>query len=301
MNQIRELLSERVKGFAAVVSVVLIWSSFNIISRSGSLHHLTPYDLAALRFGVSGIIALPLFIYRVPFKEWGRYTVLAVFGGLGYCIFSYAGFAFAPTAHASLFISGGIPFWAVFLGYAFFRTSVKRITIIALAISGAGLILIGGESIFSNKTQDQWIGDLLFFAGGACYAIFGLFIQRWQTKPLDTILGLATISMLIYIPIYLIFLPENIQNISWHQIELQSFAQGIMAGLVAGILFAYAVLRIGPCESGMILALMPGLTTLGAAYFLSEAANVETIIGVSLVTIGAILGAKARNNEPTQR
>jgi drug/metabolite transporter (DMT)-like permease len=295
MNGFANLVSDRFKGLAAVGAVVLIWSSFNIISRLGSLHHLTPYDLAALRFGVSGIFTLPLFLYRVPFKEWGKYLVLALFGGIGYCLFSYIGFAFAPASHGSLFVSGGLPFWAVLLGYIFFKIRVQSITLIALGISITGLILIGGGSYYASKTHDQLIGDLLFLLGGASYATFGLFIQRWQTKPLDTILGLASFSMVIYIPIYLIFLPENIQNISWHEIELQSFSGGIMASLVASLLFAYAVLRIGPCETGMVLALIPGLTTLGAAFILGEIPRTETIIGLSLVTTGAVLGAITRD------
>lgn len=287
-------ISDRVKGFVAIITVVLIWSSFNVISRAGSLHHLTPYDLAALRFGVSGIIALPFFLYRVDRSKWGQYCVMALFGGLGYCLFSYCGFAFAPTAHASVFVSGGIPFWTVTLGVLFFNKPVPGSILVALLVSGIGLAFISGESFFVDKSHTQWIGDLLFFAGAACYAVFGLLIQRWKPNPIDTILGVASISLLIYLPIYLIWLPENLQHIGLLEIEFQSFAQGIMAGLVAGALFAYAVLRIGPCESGMILALIPGLTTLGAAIALNEPASNDILLGVLLVSLGAMLGARAR-------
>jgi len=298
MNFSQFRVSDQTKGFAAIISVVLIWSSLNVISRAGSLHHLTPYDLAALRFGISGVIAFPFFLYRVPFQKWPQYGVMAIFGGLGYCLFFYSGFAFAPTAHASIFVSGGIPFWTVLLGILFFKRSFPRLTLIALLISVAGLLLISGESLFADKTHLQWIGDLLFFAGAACYAIFGLLIQRWKPDPINTVLGVATISCLIYFPFYLLWLPDNLHNIVLHEIEFQSFSHGIMAGLIAGALFAYAVIKIGPCEAGMVLALVPGLTTLGAAWVLGESIHPDILTGVCLVSLGALLGARA--NKPQE-
>ena len=77
-------LSEQACGFIAAGIVVACWSGFNIVSRLGSKGVLAPFDLAAMRFGVSGLLTLPFFLYSVPPREWPRYMVLAVFGGLGY-------------------------------------------------------------------------------------------------------------------------------------------------------------------------------------------------------------------------
>ncbi len=46
----------------AALAVVLFWSGFNIVSRLGATATFTPFDLAAIRFAVSGAIALPLFL-----------------------------------------------------------------------------------------------------------------------------------------------------------------------------------------------------------------------------------------------
>lgn len=106
-------LSDHSRGLLAALVVVLCWSGFNIVSRLGSKGVLTPFDIAALRYGVSGVIALPYFMARVPPRDWPRYGVLALFGGLGYGLLVYSGFAFAPTAHAGVFVNGGIPFWTI--------------------------------------------------------------------------------------------------------------------------------------------------------------------------------------------
>jgi len=106
-------LSDTTKGLLAALVVVICWSGFNIVSRFGSTATFTPFDLAAMRYGVSGTLALPFFLKLVPPREWPRHAVLALVGGLGYGLLVYSGFAFAPSAHAGVFVNGGIPFWTV--------------------------------------------------------------------------------------------------------------------------------------------------------------------------------------------
>ena len=68
------------RGYLAAGVVVLCWSGFNIVSRLGATGSLAPTDLAALRFGISGLIALPFFVRWVPLAHWPRYLALALLG-----------------------------------------------------------------------------------------------------------------------------------------------------------------------------------------------------------------------------
>src|SRR5690606_14544629 len=109
-------LSDHARGLLAAGVVVLCWTGVNIVSRFGSTGNtLTPYDIAALRFGVSGVIALPFFFRMAARDQWARYLTLALFAGIGYSLFVYLGFSHSPTAHAGIFVNGGIPFWTVIL------------------------------------------------------------------------------------------------------------------------------------------------------------------------------------------
>lgn len=62
--------SDTHKGLLAGSIPVICWSGFNIVSRFGSTAIFTPFDLAAMRYGVSGVSALPFFIRLVPLREW---------------------------------------------------------------------------------------------------------------------------------------------------------------------------------------------------------------------------------------
>lgn len=279
------------KGLLAALAVVLFWSGFNIVSRFGATATFTPFDIAALRYGVSGAIALPLFLRFVPRQDWPRHMVLAAVGGLGYGLLVYCGFAFAPSAHAGVFVNGGIPFWTIVIMAVMTGFQIARPTVIALLLSTCGLLLIGFESLFASAREGEWIGDLLFLSAALCWAIFGLLMRRWQIKPQLGILGIATFSALAYLPVYLLWLPARLADASWGAIALQAGYQGIVAALLAAGFYSYAVQKVGASEASMMLALVPAFTAIGGFLILGEAIGLTTLIGIVVVSAGALLGA----------
>jgi uncharacterized membrane protein (DUF106 family) len=55
--------SPLVTGFAAAWIIVFVWSFWLIVSRVADQSGLTVFDLAAMRYGLASIIALPLCVY----------------------------------------------------------------------------------------------------------------------------------------------------------------------------------------------------------------------------------------------
>lgn len=290
-----DVTSNQTKGLLAALVTVTCWSGFNIVSRFGSKGVFTPFDLAAMRYGVAAALTMPFFFYLVPVREWPKYMVLAVFGGLGYGLLVYSGFAFAPSAHAGIFVNGGIPFWAVVLTAIMTGFKLSRHVVFALALSTCGLVMIGSNSLLSNHDGDQWIGDFLFFGAALSWAIFGLLIRRWQIRPHHGIFGIATFASLVYLPIYYLFLPKGIVDAAWGDIVLQCVYQGIIAALLAAGMFSYATHKIGACEASMMLALVPAFSAVGGYFILGEDLTLITILGIAIVSIGALLGAIPSN------
>lgn len=284
-------LSDHSRGVLAALVVVLCWSGFNIVSRLGSKGVMTPFDIAALRYGVSGVIALPYFMARVPPRDWPRYGVLALFGGLGYGLLVYSGFAFAPTAHAGVFVNGGIPFWTIVIVALMSGFRLERHIVMALLLSSAGLLLIGYESLVAPDAGSRWIGDILFLLAALSWAVFGLLMRRWMVRPQLAISGVATFSLLIYMPVYLLWLPKAISASPAAEIALQGVYQGLVAALLAGGMYSYANQKIGSCQASMMLALVPGVSAVGAFFMLGEALSLHVVLGIVVVSIGAILGA----------
>lgn len=297
MTPLRRVLQlpDQTKGLLAALVVVICWSGFNIVSRFGAKGIFTPFDLAALRFGISGLLTLPFFIKWVSPQDWPKYMVLSLFGGLGYGLCVYSGFSFAPSAHAGVFVNGGIPFWTVILVGILAGFKLSRHTLIALLISTAGLILIAFDSLVNHQMAGQWRGDLLFLTAALCWAIFGILIRRWQIKPLHGICGIATFAMLCYLPVYALWLPKGIWLASWGDLALQAVYQGVIAALLAAGMFSYATHKIGACEASMMLALVPAFSAIGGYLILGEDLSWVVIFGIIVVSFGALLGAIPTN------
>lgn len=288
----RAPLSDHTKGLIAAGIVVLCWSGFNIVSRMGSTGALTPFDIAALRFAVSGLLALPFFLRMVPVAEYPRYFALAMVAGVGYSLLAYSGFAYAPTAHAGVFINGGIPFWTVILVAATAGFHLSRRVLLALGATSAGLLLIAGKSLGEIGDSDVWKGDVLFLIAALFWAVFGMLGRHWKVPPRSAIVGMAVISLVVYMPVYLLWLPKSIATAPMGEIALQAVYQGIVAALLAGAMYTYACQTIGVYRASMTLAIVPGASAVGAWILLGEALTVTAIAGLALVSVGALLSAR---------
>lgn len=280
------------KGFAAAAMVVVIWSGFNIVSRFGSKNALTPFDIAAIRFTVSGILFLPLFIFRQRSMTGLQLLILTAIGGISYSLFVYSGFARAPAAHAGILVNGGIPFATALVSWAAMGYKPGRQAMFALLIAGLGIAIIGVQSFSHDDSPSggQWLGDIFFLCAATSFAIFGLLLKKWRIPPIDITVGIAVASSLFYLPVYILFLPKALSSVPTSLLLIQCLYQGVLAASVAQLLYTYANQTIGPIKASLMLALVPGVSALAAVPLLGEELGLMTVAGVVLVTCGAFLG-----------
>ena len=90
-------------------------------------------------------------------------------------------------------------------------------------------------------------------------------------------------------------MPKGIVDAAWGDIVLQCVYQGIIAALLAAGMFSYATHKIGACEASMMLALVPAFSAVGGYFILGEDLTLITILGIAIVSIGALLGAIPSN------
>jgi drug/metabolite transporter (DMT)-like permease len=285
--------SANLTGYLAALGMAFCWAGFNIVSRMAGRSALSPFDMMAIRFGVSGLIGLPFFLRRNAALAPARLMTLAVFGGLGYTFFAYSGFAFAPAADAGIVVNGGMPLItalvsSVMLGY---RPGPRAL--LALGLTGLGLVLIGTNSLLPGSVHfnHRWIGDLSFLGAATSWALYGICLRQWRVRPLDATLGVVSVSMLIYLPTYLLLLPKAIDQVPAAFVALQCLYQGIIAGLLASVLFTTANLTIGPIKTSLVLTVVPALSALAGIPLLGEPLQVPAACGLVAVSIGALLGA----------
>ena len=104
---------------AGLVVVCLFWL---VISRLGATSTLTIFDLAAMRYGLSGLVSLPMVLWFKPWHGmgWRRIGLLSFILSPIYILMVFAGFLFAPVAHAGVFMNGSLPLFIIILAFVLF-------------------------------------------------------------------------------------------------------------------------------------------------------------------------------------
>ncbi|MEK9878627.1 MAG: DMT family transporter [Paracoccaceae bacterium] len=279
-------LSSPRSGYLACTMVVCIWAFWLIVSRIGATSTLTIYDLAALRYGISAVVALPFVIY---FKAWKnlpfqRIVILTFLLGPLYILTVFSGFIFAPAAHGGVFMNGPVPIMTLILGAILLNTAIEY-----RKLAGAALIIVSsavlGFGASGFMLAQSWIGDLCFIFGGLCFAVFVTLSRLWNIKTLDIFFCGSVVNAVIYVPVWYFFLPSGFATTEISLVVLQSIYQGLLPNLVGLVFIAHASKTAGADVTAAFMAIVPGFGALLGVILLSEQ--------MPLTSWGAIVGLTA--------
>ena len=276
-------------GLGAGILATLIYAGLLVVGRHGATETtLTPYDLAGLRMGVAALCMLPLLVYAWPsgLTVW-RIGVLSM-GGAPFAVALFAGLSFAPVAHAAIVVNGSLPILAALLSWAWIGEWPTRGQWIGIALVSVGVVATGGDAIAAGAPQ-LWRGYALFFGAAAAAAVFFTAIRAWQLSIIEVMAGLVIGNAVIYLPLWLLFLPSGLAVAQWSDIVLQAAYQGFIAAFLAGICQAHASRIIGATRQASIMAGAPGIALLLAIPLLGELPDTVAIIGVVVVTGGILV------------
>ena len=280
------------QGYAFALVTVLLWASFVVLGRLAGSHHLNPYDLTALRFAVAALALLPFWLLRYRFPLWSpRLLLLAVLGGAGYALCAYVGLSLAPAAHGAVLLSGILPFFMALVAWLLLGevpTSSRWRALALIALGVLCLLLYGWDSLRSS-----WRGDLMLMLASALWALYTVLVKRWNYAPLQITMAVALLAALLYLPVYVLWLPKAIYHASLQAIVAQGFFHGILVVIVAMWLFMQAMVRLGPTRLGAVMAVVPALAGLGAVVILGEAFSWWLLAGLAFTSAGAWLGARS--------
>ena len=288
-------LPSQATGYAAAWSIVFVWSFWLIVSRVAAGSGLTVYDLAAMRYGLASIIAVPLCLYYKPWRGL-RLTQIAVLSfilGPVYILSVFSGFLYAPAAHGGIFMNGILPVISIA-----FAVVVMRIRPSARQLTGAGLIL-GSAVVLAwdasmASTQDAWIGDILFVIGALFFSAYMILSERWQLGAMQIIFCGTVVNAVTYLPVWVIWLPSGIADAPLGPLMLQAVYQGFVPNLVGLLFIAHASRTIGNGNTSSILAAVPGGGALLGALLLGEALSLTGIVAIVILTIGLLLSVRRR-------
>jgi len=308
-------LSPRTFGIAAAVITVGIWTAFIVIARASAQGSLGPFDIALARIIGASVVLLPLGWWLVRRDRaqglatassfFGlsplalRVTALCgVFGGFGYALLAYAGFFYAPAAHASVLMPGSLPLWTTLLAALMLGTPILPARIIGLACIVGGDLLVGGASLLrAFEGGEVWKGDLLFMSAALSWSAYSVLARRHGLDAVRATTAVTVFALFSYLPFYLLLqglgaIESRLFTAPLGELLFQVLFQGVGSVVISGITFVRMIQYFGPVRSTMITALVPGLSALGAVIFLGEPLHANLLAGLVLVTVGITFGVR---------
>jgi drug/metabolite transporter (DMT)-like permease len=279
--------AEYIRGAAYGLAAVGIWSGWIVVARLGLRTSLTPWDIAALRFSVAGLLLLPYALVKgLALERLGWIGLVAiVLGGGAPVLLANAGLLFAPAAHAGALFPGVMPLAVAILAAAILHepfTDAKKIGFV-LILLGVFCIASGtGGAIGSAQT----LGHALFLGSGLAWACYTVAMRRARLDGLHAA-GIAAVGALIlYVPAYLFAGVASLANAPWGDIALQALVQGVLTAIVSLVLYGRAVNILGASSGAAFAALSPAMTAIMAIPILGEWPTTADWIAIASISAG---------------
>lgn len=280
-------------GFGFGLTAALIWGAYLAMAKAGVSAGLTATDIAFLRFAVAGLVMLP-WLLRHGLRDcagvgWLRAGALALTAGPVFILVGVGGYAFAPLAHGAVLQPAAVTIASAVLAVLFLRDRPPAARLLGLGVMLGGLALIAGPGLLSGGSRTA-IGDGMFLAAGAMWALFSFLAKRWNVAPLPATAAVSVLSAAVFLPGYLLLEgPSRLLAADPSMLFAQVIVQGLLSGVVAVLAFTKTVQMIGPARAAIFPAMVPAVAVLIGIPVAGELPGVLPTAGLAVATLGLLL------------
>ena len=185
-------------------------------------------------------------------------------------------------------MNGLMPFFTLIFGFFLLRQKI-----FFQQTLGAATILFGGcLAVYDGlelSFSDAWIGDVFFVIGAIFFSIYVVLSRLWNITMTQLLLCGSVINALIYLPIYLFFLPKGISEAPNGILAIQMIYQGFVPNLIGIFFITYASQKIGSASISAILSSVPPIGSVLGFLILGELLGVYGWLSLILITPGILL------------
>lgn len=279
---------------------MFFWGAHAVVARF-SVGQISPMVLTAGRW--LGVAILLVTFYRAEVKEGlgalkrhPRFMILM--GTLGYTVFNvimYQAAQFTTAVNMSL-LQGAIPICVLLGAFLLYRTPVRGVQIIGVAITVLGVVLVATNGHPERLRELQFnIGDILMIVACAFYA--GYTVKLKERPAMSGPVFFAALAIVAGIA----SIPFLLAEIALGRAQLPTFQGWLVLGFVAifpsflsQIFFMRGVELIGPGRAGIFANLVPVIGAALAVLFLGEPFGWHHAAALVLVLGGIAIAERAK-------
>lgn len=281
---------QSVKLYGAIILAMIFWS-FSFIWTKIAIVSFPPVTLVTLRLVIASLLLFGYALATGKFQlikreDWKWFILLAFFEPYLY----YMGETYSLTTMDPTMVSvivATIPLFAPLFAFIFLRERIGWMNILGIIISIMGVMLvIYTPGSLLNYTMN---GILLSFVAVFSAVFYAVILRKISLHyhTVSIILFQSVIGLGFFIPTFFItdFSTIGSFNISWKSLEALIML-AIFASVLAFVLFAGVVRKIGIAKTNVFVNLIPVFTAVFAWLILGHLLNFSQWIGVGIVVSG---------------
>lgn len=291
--------SDKTIAATAIILAVLIGGAQAPFIKI-ALKQTSPEVFTFLRFFISSIILLPLFLKsRIKLdKDLPKLILVTLFSTANILLFAYGIRLTTASIGQSIYIF--VPIIVTALSYFLLKERINSKKLFGILIGFVGAIVIILLPILEKNTpfSGNLLGNLLTFVGALFFSLYSVLSKKLHVKfsPMQVTMTFSlttTFVMLILIFPQIPNLGNEIKNFS-SETFFAIFYVGVLGTAISYILHQYAIKHGSPTIASTILYLQPATTILAAAILLGERLTLGFVFGAILAVIGTSLIIKSK-------
>lgn len=277
------MLSEEQKGYLQLILYSLMVGGVGVFVRL--VRDMDAYSILFFRAIIATCFIFFATIFAKNIKElklvYPIHTLLVgIFQGLSTLFYFLA--IFRTSVSNAIFLIYTAPIFSIIIAKLFFKEKIEKSTIIGLAITTLGIILILNPSSFSFKSTET-IGNLFGLASGFFYAVMALTAKPIMKKVSGYYVAFWQFAVISVV--FVLFLQDNAMAI--FLTNLWQFAIiGIFCTGISFILFMEGVRRVNAQKIFIVTSLEPLMGAALAMLILQQIPTGMTIAGAILILAG---------------
>ncbi len=283
--------ARRVGGFLAALAAVSVWAGWIPVTRLAVVTRLRPEDVAALRFGIAGLVLAPVLALRWREIPWRRGLVLLPMlagAGVPYQLLFGYGLSIANSGQAAVLGPGLVSSFVAVLARLTLGEPLSRAQLAGLGVTLLGVAGVLFRDLFGGRAH--LAGYALIVAGSMSWAVYTVASRALGLRPLVNAAAVAVVNALVYLPVYFALGGgARLAALPPADLLLQGLYQGVATAVLALVAFAFAVDRLGAATAASVTPLSPVLATLFGWLLLGDRVDVATAVGLAAVAGGVLI------------
>jgi drug/metabolite transporter (DMT)-like permease len=294
------------RGLAVGLVAASIGALYTVFARWGIARGMDSSDMTFLRFGVAGVVTLPVLLLalrrdaRAFIARWRSWLAISLLAGPLFGLLMFTALQWAPASHAAVFPFTAMSVMGTLMSVVFLGDRLTPRKLLGITVVIAGLVVLSGLDLASLSGRALW-GDLLFVAAGSLWAGFGIVMRQQRLDPLLATAVISFAALSTYVPVYLgttglARLLAAAPVVVWTEL----LVQGLVAG--AGTLYTYSkmVSLLGPARAAVFPAMAPGIAALMAWPVLGHLPSSGETTGLVISVLGLLVTVTASTKPPVR-